>query len=572
MQTGATFATAQGEKVLLSAEKFVDGDKFEAFCRNPSESDPFYEATRLSLLEIKETTGCTYLYTMTASTPRDAVYIIDGSAQPDDPEMFSPLGTHEDITSYGSAPFDAMKYGKMTTAGIEKQEEWGYIVSTYCPIKNSRGQSVGFIGCDYNVDELMITMRRKIVIIAAIGTAFLVLGIVIVNFFMNVLFRRVRKISEAMNYISNGTADLSARIPIEGNNELSVLAISCNAVIESLDNLMGSLQAETQNLTRTEEQLSGSMDDHAKQITQADASVADIVSSVADQAERIATINQEVQTVKIEIAGLDSRIVQQSDAIQQSSTAVEQISASIKAVDKNIDIITHEYQNLVKESSAGRQMQDHVSEQIENIARQSENLTEANAAISSIAEQTNLLAMNAAIEAAHAGELGKGFGVVADEIRALAETSASQSSSIKELLEGISEAISGIVDSSKRSADSFDSVGTKINQLDSLIHQVQEGMSEQESGVNGILQTMKTLNSTTCDITTASSHIKEASSKVFSNVRQLQTLSRNTSDRSMAVQENMTAMRQAAQVVVDASGRSLAAVHNMAERINGFRI
>ncbi|MBP5174286.1 MAG: hypothetical protein ILP07_00040 [Treponema sp.] len=180
--------------------------------------------------------------------------------------------------------------------------------------------------------------------------------------------------------------------------------------------------------------------------------------------------------------------------------------------------------------------------------------------------------MNAAIEAAHAGELGKGFGVVADEIRTLAETSASQSSSIKGLLEGISEAISGIVDTSRSSADAFESVGSKINELEKLIQEVKAGMTNQNYSVENILKSMELLNDTTRDINNASSQIKKSSTNVLSNVQDLQSIASITSEKSLSVSSDMTEMEGATISAVNASEKNQSATQKVSEMINGFKV
>ncbi len=570
--TGTAFARKQGIPVVNKASEAINGDEFAEFIKNPKETDSYYEKTHKALLSIKETVGCRYLYTMVPVRGTTFRYIIDGSCSPQDTENFSPLGTEEDIESYGEAPLNVMKNGGLECADIEKQERWGWILSTYKAIKTSSGQTVGFIGCDIDMDEYVKIMNQKVAVIIAFGFIFFILGVILISFVSSVIFGRMAVISKAMENISLGTADLTARIPETGGTELEGLARNCNSVIKSLHSLVSKLQDETSVLSSAGIQLSEKMNTHVGQMNSTVSNVQSITSRINMQKESIESITSDVKTVQEEINSLDDRITDQSHAIQQSSIAVEDISSNLSSMNKNISLIIEEYKRLVQESGDGRKMQDEVSEQIDDIARQSENLTEANEAIAAIAKQTNLLAMNAAIEAAHAGELGKGFGVVADEIRSLAETSSAQSSAIKELLEGISSAINGIVSTSQKSAGSFERVGTKINQLDGMIKEMRNGMEKQGHGIENILSTMNTLNSTTADITRASSHMNITSVKVVSNVADLHQMAMETYENSEAVSRDLEDMKVTAEEAIKATNINSQVSEKVSNMINGFTI
>ena len=571
--TGEALSEEQGIPIVKKVASLIDGDEFEHFLSVMDEEDEFYERIRLAMLDIKETVGCEYLYTIAPKSGSIWQYIIDGSCDPSDEENFSALGDEEEMAHLGEAPMRSFNEGIITNSGIVSQDAWGYQISTYMPIKNSRGKAVGLIGCDFNTYRTVNVMKQHITLIAIVSVILVIIGITVLYLIIRNIFGKMSEISDAMTAISEGTADLTSRIPERGNNELTHLAKSCNTVIGSLNSLIRTLQNETKVLGETGTTLQDRINNQMVNIIQTSTdNVGAIASRVSEQNGKIESFASEVETVESQITELDKLIANQSSAIQQSSSAITQISSNIQSVDKSISLITNEYKELVRESAEGRIMQDQVSEQIANIAQQSENLTEANQAIAAIAEQTNLLAMNAAIEAAHAGDLGKGFGVVADEIRALAETSSTQSSAIKQLLEGISGAIEGIVSSSVLSAQSFESVGNKITQLDNLMQEVQGGMREQSEGVTSILDSMKLLDSTTREITDASSRMKKAGRNMVSDIQNLNELSSKTQNESSSVNGDMVQLKEAASNAVDACHRNLSAADKISGLINGFTV
>jgi methyl-accepting chemotaxis protein len=128
-----TFA-AQGIFIVEKAASLIDGDFFEALAKSRNSNGPFYEEIRIKLLELKDFSGCKYLYTMTEVSGTIWQYVIDGSAEPGDIENFSNLGDEEETKDYDDAFKRVLISGKTESGNLVYQEGWGWLVSFYIPI------------------------------------------------------------------------------------------------------------------------------------------------------------------------------------------------------------------------------------------------------------------------------------------------------------------------------------------------------------------------------------------------------------------------------------------------------
>ena len=95
-------------------------------------------------------------------------------------------------------------------------------------------------------------------------------------------------------------------------------------------------------------------------------------------------------------------------------------------------------------------------------------------------------------------------------------------------------------------------------------------MNEERLGAENILNSMITIEGTTNDITSASSHMKGQSEQVFEGIRALNSLAESTMNKSTNVTARMEEMRNTAEATATASDRNLSATNKVSDMINGF--
>lgn len=564
---------------MKQAAQFMDVEKIKELAVTLDDQDPYYIETCGALWDVRVTHGCNYIYAMVPvpGTKNDFLYVLDGNAEkingrlvPND--EYSPIGDVEDITSYGEYPWICMEEQKLITSDMGYYEIWGWNTSVYYPLVDKTGKSIGFLACDYDVTELAENLNRTYLMLGLLALGVGSVGILLILLYIMHFFKRMNGVKTAMENLSGGARDLSARLPIHGSSELDVLSEACNKMMEQLQEMVKTMLISLSSLTSNSTNLSAQNRETLELIETADRAVHDIYSKAENQNSLTESVNHEIERVRHAVIQLDDKIDQQIAAVIQSSGAVEEISANIASVDHSIGRIAQEYTEIVAETARGREKQDDVATKIDIIQRQAVGLAEANEVISHIAEQTNLLAMNAAIEAAHAGDAGKGFSVVADEIRALAETSAEQTKAIMALISDIQNAVVGIVEASKGSSQSFSQLGEKITVLDSSLQEVRAGMDEQNRGAQDIMDMMRVLNSVASALSESSQQMKQETQAVVGKITQLRESSQDILNSGSNTSIQLSQMSNFAQAASNQSQENVRLVGEVHHLISSFKV
>ena len=421
-------------------------------------------------------------------------------------------------------------------------------------------------------DEFMGTVYTLRTSMILTGTIILLAAILIVYFVAHTIIKPVQTAVNALKNIAQGEGDLTVRLPIHGNDEITDMAEYFNETIEKIGTSIRQVGVNSNTMEEIGDELASNMTETASAVNQISANIDGVKQQAMTQAasvtETAATIEEIVRTIK----QLNNSIETQAASVAQSSSSVEEMVANIASIGQTLDKTDEVIKKLTGATGDGKATLVTSNAVTQKIAEESGSLMEASSVIQHIASQTNLLAMNAAIEAAHAGEAGKGFAVVADEIRKLAEESSMQGKTITTTLKMLSGEIESLSTSSKTVEAKFNAIFTLAEQVKEMSARLTEAMREQENGSKEVLTAIKSINTVTVEVQAGSEEMLKGGEGVAKEMQKLDGLTRVITDSMNEMASGAVQINNAVQEVNEITQRNKRSIENLAQEVGKFKV
>ena len=286
-----------------------------------------------------------------------------------------------------------------------------------------------------------------------ISTVFIVVSLIIVLYLLVIssfIIKNLDTINKATKELASREGDLTKRININGNNEISNISEHINSFIKKVQNAI----VEAKNVASEASSISNELSYTSVEIGK----------RVEDESMLVKMINTNTKQTTQEAEFVDNSVQKMHEI---SDKSYKSLSDAIEKINNLIE--------TVKDSSI---KENELSGKMEGLKTSTDDIRNILNIIGDIADQTNLLSLNAAIEAARAGEHGRGFAVVADEVRKLAERTQKSLVEINSTINIVTQAVTEASDSMIENAQSIevaaDSATDIEKSIDDVINSIQE--------------------------------------------------------------------------------------------------
>jgi PAS domain S-box-containing protein len=306
----------------------------------------------------------------------------------------------------------------------------------------------------------------------------------------NLLDSIVTRVAQFVDLISKITkGDLSQQIVVEGDDDLSQLAVHLNAMTDALTGITNRIREASSSSLSSLKELEAA-----------------IQSQTTGASEQASSVNETSTTLQ-EIKSISVQTIEKASALGDSAERTREEGS----------------RGLVAIKQTAQSMQDirtkveDIAETILGLSEQTQQIGEITALVNKVAEQSKLLALNASIEAAKAGEAGVGFSVVATEVKDLAEQSGQATQQVQKILQDIQRATDKAVmtteegskevdrgiEMTRQAGEIMQNLSDVITETSTASEQIVAAVRQEGTGIDQIVAAMNDINKVTSQFVAA---------------------------------------------------------------------
>ena len=416
----------EAHMAVKAAVSFIDWDSIEQITPGCEDTE-VYKNLLAEMRVVRDECSILYMYTLYTDGTR-VYYGVDTDESDDCAEV-----GEEFEVSY--ADLESVFKGEGYTEEYIDYTEDGETITSYMPIKNSSGQTVGVLGCDYDasgiVNKLNQVVRKTIVVV--LGCT--IITCVLLSIIVGSIIKKLKEVDRKIYNVVHSDGDLTQKVDITTGDEIELIADNVNKLLEYICVIM-------QNIATNSLQLNESASNVVKNLFSSESNVTDISATMEEMSaameETSASLNQ-INEATEEVYQNVQAVFDNANSGRESSDVIMEKAAEV-------------YRNAKAEQESAKQQAQSMAVSVSEKIRNSKTVKEISILtdnILNITEETNLLALNASIEAARAGEVGKGFAVVANQIGQLATNSAETAVQIQKVSAEVIAAVDGLANTAE---------------------------------------------------------------------------------------------------------------------------
>lgn len=399
--------------------------------------------------------------------------------------MSSNKKQHDTLVALASESYLKNNYDLIETSynGVE------YSVKA-TPFKDAFGTTAGIIIISQDISIITDAFSNSIFSVSVIAIVLFIIFVFIAIKISFSITEPIRNSAAMLMDIADGEGDLTSRLDVNGQTEMSELARNFNRFVAKLHETVAIVTDSSSEVNKASQQLTS-------------------LSVESNHA-----VKQQKQETEIVTSSITEMAASATEVSSSASEAAEHADQADKYAENGQNLV-EEMTNKINKLS--EEMQSTVNV-ITELSSESNNIGGVLGVIKGIAEQTNLLALNAAIEAARAGEQGRGFAVVADEVRTLAQRTQESTLEIEQMIE--------LLQSKAKAAEKA------ISESRDSVYNVVSNSDEANAALQAITDAVASIRKMNSHIAAASKEQSIVAESITNSIVNIQELSTNAEDYS----------------------------------------